>query len=155
MPTKHSTISTTPVTYAITRYRSTAAFNVFLSVVISLVSPSVPSAVVLDLGVEPGQVGVVGAELLVLVVLGRGRAGLHRPDADREVVQVRRGAGRRPGREPPLDPELILDRLSPEHHGEDREQRPFERRPSSARCRRSRGGIASPRARACPRTRPP
>src|SRR6516164_10189204 len=112
MPTKHSTISTTPVTYAITRYRSTAAFNVFLSVVISLVSPSVPSAVVLDLGVEPSQVGVVGAELLVLVVLGRGRAGLHRPDAYREVILAGRDPGG-PGREPPLDPELILDRLGP------------------------------------------
>src|SRR6516165_316874 len=126
MPTKHSTISTTPVTYAITRYRSTAAFKASPSVVISLASPSVPSAVVLDLGVEPSQVGVVGAELLVLVVLGRGRASLHRPDAYREVILAGRDPGG-PGREPPLDPELILDRLGPEHHGEAGEQRPLER----------------------------
>src|SRR5215471_8788851 len=128
MPTKHSTISTTPVTYAITRYQSTAAFNASPSpsLVISLASPSVPSAVVLDLGVEPGQVGVVGAELLVLVVLGPGRAGLHRPDGYRQVVLVGRGPGG-PGREPSLDAELILDRLGPEHHGEDGEQRPLER----------------------------
>ena len=35
-----------------------------------------PSAVFLDLGVEPRQVGVVRAELLVLVLAGRA-AGLH------------------------------------------------------------------------------
>src|SRR6516165_8763138 len=84
MPTKHSTISTTPVMYAITRYRSTAA----LTASSSLASPSVPPAVVLDLGVEPGQVSVVGAEFGVLVLLGRAGAGLDSPDGHREVVQA-------------------------------------------------------------------
>ena len=70
---------------------------------ISLASQSVPPAVALDLGVEPGQVGVVGAELLVvLVVLGGADADLDGPDADREIVRVRR-----PG-ERALDPSRLI-----------------------------------------------
>ena len=81
MPTKHSTISTTPVMYAITRYRSTAAFTVS-SPASRFTSWRPATGLVLDLGIEPGQVGVVGAELLVLVSVlarvGLARVGLAR-----------------------------------------------------------------------------
>src|ERR1022692_3772465 len=125
MPTKHSTTSTTPVTYAITRYRSTAASTTVISdrSADGLAQP-VPPAVVLDLDVEPRQVGVVGAELVVLLLLAWPPAGLHRPDAEGKVLGLTVGCA---GVIAALDPELIPDRLDPEHHGETGEQRPLER----------------------------
>src|SRR6516164_6340280 len=79
-----------------------------------------------DLLGEAGEVGVVGGEFLVvlaglLIAAGRprgARRGHGYPARERDRIP-RLGRGGRV--------DLVPDRLDPEDHGEDREQRPFER----------------------------
>src|ERR1700722_12111984 len=94
-----------------------------------------PPGGALHLGVQPVEVGVVAAEVVVIGVVGRT---VDLPGAD-AAGQPRPGRrlGRRPVqlllRRPAPQPELIPDGARPENHPEAREQRPLERvRPAQA-----------------------
>src|ERR1700683_4523594 len=90
MPTKHKNTSTTPVMYAITRYRSTAAVTASSPLIRfdPLASPLVSLAAPPGLAIQRGQVRVVGAERLVLGLLRRlGGLGRHGgPGTQRQVA---------------------------------------------------------------------
>src|ERR1700722_15554480 len=94
-----------------------------------------PPGGALHLGVQPVEVGVVAAEVVVIGVIGRA---VDLPGAD-AVRQHRPGRrlGRRPVqlllRRPAPKPELVPDGAPPQNHPAAREQRPLERvRPAQA-----------------------